>query len=82
MLIGLVLAPVAERPDGLRLPFVVSHDQAALAVGSQILPRIEAEAAEITQASYPPTVVLSTVGLCGVLDDGEVVLSGEGQQRV
>ncbi len=64
------LAVVPEHPDFLGEGVIVGHDGAGLAIGAQVLSRIEAEAAGDAQGAGLSAFVLGAVGLAGVFDDG------------
>ena len=69
---------VAQQPDPVGDLVVVGHDRAGVAEGTEVLARIEAEAADVGEtvpARRPPR--RAPVGLRGVLDDHEAVAVGE-----
>ena len=82
MVVLLGLAVVAEHLDLFRQLLVVGHDGPGLAEGAQIFPRIEAEAAGNAHGAGLFTLVEGPVGLAGVLEDGDIVLLGDCQDRV
>src|SRR5262249_57969192 len=75
------LAPVAKRSDRARQLGVVRHDRTALAVGAQVLSRVEAEAAEVAERADTAALVLRAVRLARVLDHLQAVPGGDLQER-
>src|SRR5262249_59432173 len=74
------LTPVAKRSDRARQLGVVRHDRTALAVGAQVLSRVEAEAAEVAERADTAALVLRTVRLARVLDHLQAVPGGDLQE--
>ena len=52
---------------------VVGGDEAAFAVGAQVLGKVEAEGGRIAKATGPASLVLGAVRLAGVFDDLQAV---------
>ena len=75
----LIEAEVAQAPCARRERRIVGHDHAAFA-GRDDLVRIEAEAADRSDAARAPAVLLRAVGLGRVLDHGEPVTRRERHQ--
>ena len=59
----------------------VGEDRAAFA-GIEVLRRLEAEAAEVAERADLAAAPLGQMGLAGVFDDRELVLGGDGEDRV
>ena len=78
VVVALFLAPVAQHADrSWHVLVVVGDDDAALAVGAEVLAGIEAEAAGHADAAGAAALVLGAVRLAGVLDDGNAVAVGD-----
>ena len=66
-----------------RRPFrVAGHDHAGVAIGAQVLGRIEAEAADAAQAAGALALVFRADRLGGVLDDRQIVPFGDAPDRL
>src|SRR4051812_43249319 len=76
------LSPIAEMPNFLGQCIVVRNYGATIAVCAEILPRVEAEAAEVTDCAAKATFVFSPVCLCGVFDYAKVVSTRDCQNRI
>src|SRR5438093_6105766 len=76
------LSVVAQRARQQSHPVAVRGERAALAVGAEVLGGIEAEGGGPAEAADAPAVVARAVGLAGILDDGDVVASGDRQDGI
>jgi hypothetical protein len=65
----LPVAPVREESYPFYCLPVVRHDDAGVAGRAQILRRVEAETAHVSEAARALAVDFRPVGLCGVFDD-------------
>src|SRR5215510_1521139 len=63
--------PVAQHSDRPRVVGIIGYDHSAFAIRTEVLSRIEAEAAHVPQAPGPTPFVLGTVRLTGILDHRE-----------
>ncbi len=77
-----LLPPVAQQRDPLRQRRVGGHGRAALAIGSEILARVEAEAADIADRSGAAALVFGSMGLSCILDHDEPVATGDLHDRI
>ena len=59
---------------------VAGHDHPGVAVGAEILARIEAEAGGIAEGSDPPAAVARSVRLRRVFDEPQAVAAGDVRQ--
>src|SRR5207248_10075459 len=64
-------APVAEHADHAVGLGAVGEDRASLAVSSEVLAGVEAEAGQVTEAADPVPFVLGAVSLGGIFDDDQ-----------
>jgi hypothetical protein len=73
-------AVISQFPDSRQERIVVTGDCACIAVGSEILSRIKAEAREIANASTSTTIVLGAVSLRRVFDQWQLVATRDLRQ--
>src|SRR5206468_10438239 len=78
VLVALLLAPAAQRPNPPRQVAVVGDHRATFAVGAEVLPRIETEASQLAHRSASASAVLRSVRLAGVFDHRQTVLPRDG----
>src|ERR1019366_2537609 len=76
-----LLSPVAHHPHGLGILIVVGNDGAALSICAQILAGIETETSQVAEQTAAATFVFGTMRLRRILDDHEIVLAGDLQNR-
>ena len=81
LVLGL-LAVVAEHAHPLGHLGVVGHHHAGVAVGPEVLGRVEAPARDVGEGADPVPRVLGAVCLRGVLDHLEIVLGADRHDRV
>ena len=81
VVLGRSAAVVGDLPHAGRELGVVRRDDAGVAVGAQVLARVEAEAGGVAQAAGPPSRDLGAVGLRRVLEHGQAVALGDRQDR-
>ncbi len=81
VVVAAALGVVAQAPEPLGDRRVVGRDRAGLAVGTEVLSRVEAEAAAQPERAGPLAVVTCPVGLGGVLDDRNAPATTDLQQR-
>ena len=76
------IAPIAQGSGVLRPIWAVGHDYARFAAGSQVLAWVKAETASVAKTADAPALVLRSMRLGGVFNDGEAVLPCDLQDRV
>src|SRR5579862_605345 len=76
------LAPVAKHPNPVGSLRVICSNNSTLAAGAQVLAGIEAETAEVPQRTSANALVLSSMRLGGIFDDGQRVLFRNRQDRI
>ena len=76
------LAEIAQQPDLVGELLVVGRDGARVAVGAEILARIEAERGDPAERPATTPLVARTVSLAGILDEGETLLVADRLQRI
>ena len=81
VVVAAALGVVAQAPQPLGDRLVIGRDRAGLAVGTEVLSRVEAEAAAQPERAGPLAVVACPVGLGGVLDDRNAAAATDLQQR-
>ena len=75
-------APVTQHANGSCERRVIGDDHAGLAVGAEVLARVETEAGHVAHTADAPALVLCSVGLATVLDHHQTVLLGDLENRV
>src|SRR4051812_10045415 len=61
---------------------IAGHQGAAVSPATEVLGRVEAEAAGVAERADRPAAVEGAVRLAGILDDGDAALASKRQQRV
>ena len=77
VVVSAVLGVIAEAADAGGDGVVIGDDRAGFAEGAEILARVEAETADAADRADTAALMLGTVSLGGIFDEGETVPVGD-----